>query len=70
VHEAIADCAALVEQDRGGETVQKALTYFSNNRQRMDYAASRAKGCQIGSGSIESGCKQIGMQRMKVPGAT
>lgn len=70
VGEVIAECAALVEQGRGRETAQKALTYFSNNRQRMDYAAYRAKGYQIGSGTIESGCKQIGTQRMKVPGAT
>jgi hypothetical protein len=70
VDEVIAECAGFVEQKRGGEPAQKALTYFRNNRQRMDYAGYRAKGYQIGSGTIESGCKQIGTQRMKVPGAT
>jgi site-specific DNA-adenine methylase len=44
-------------------------TYFTNNRQRMNYPEYRAKRYQIGSGTIESGCKQIGMQRLKVPGA-
>jgi hypothetical protein len=70
VDEVIAQCASFVEQKRGTEAAQKALTYFRNNRQRMDYAAYRAKGYHIGSGTIESGCKQIGTQRMKVPGAT
>jgi len=70
VDELIAECASFVEQKRGAEAAQKALTYFRNNRHRMDYAAYRAKGYQIGSGTIESGCKQIGTQRMKVPGAT
>ena len=70
VDEVIAECASFVEQKRGAEAAQKALTYFRNNRQRMDYAAYRAKGYHIGSGTIESGCKQIGTQRMKVPGAT
>jgi len=36
----------------------------------MDYATYRRKGYQIGSGTIESACKQLGVQRMKVPGAT
>jgi len=36
----------------------------------MNYAAFRARGYQIGSGTIESACKQLGILRMKVPGAT
>jgi len=36
----------------------------------MNYPAYRAKGYQIGSGTMESGCKQVGTQRLKVPGAT
>jgi hypothetical protein len=51
-------------------TCGTAVTYFTNNRQRMNYPEYRAKGYQIGSGTIESGCKQIGMQRLKVSGAT
>ncbi len=35
----------------------------------MDYAAFRKAGYQIGSGTVESACKQLGIQRMKVPGA-
>jgi hypothetical protein len=35
----------------------------------MRYAYFRQQGYQIGSGTIESSAKQIGMTRMKVPGA-
>jgi hypothetical protein len=51
------------------ETAHKAVTYFTNNRHRMDYPTYRTKGYQIGSGTIESGCKQIVTQRLKVAGA-
>jgi hypothetical protein len=67
--EVIAACSRLVEQQRGGEVARKAVTYFTHNRHRMKYADYRAQGYPIGSGTIESGCKQIGLQRMKVPGA-
>ena len=55
---------------RGQEEARQAVTYFTNNASRMDYATYRRKGYQIGSGTIESACKQLGVQRMKVPGAT
>lgn len=51
------------------DQAQLAVTYFSNNRQRMDYPTYRAQGYQIGSGTIESAVKQIASQRMKVSGA-
>ena len=35
----------------------------------MRYAQFRKQGYQIGSGTIESAAKQIGMMRLKVPGA-
>ena len=35
----------------------------------MQCAYFRKQGYQIGSGTIESAAKQIGMMRMKVPGA-
>ena len=54
---------------RAAEAATKAVTYFTNNRHRMDYPTYRAKGYQIGSGTIESGCKQIVSQRLKVAGA-
>jgi hypothetical protein len=59
----------FTDHKRAGEVAQKAVTYFTNNRQRMRYPEFRAKGYQIGSGTIESGCKQIVKQRLKVAGA-
>ena len=61
--------AEFTEHKRAGKAAQKAVTYFTNNRHRMNYTAYRAKGYQIGSGTVESGCKQIVTQRLKVAGA-
>ena len=58
-----------VAHPRAGEAAAKAVTYFTNNRHRMDYPTFRARGYQIGSGTIESGCKRIATQRLKVAGA-
>ncbi len=48
---------------------KQAVTYFSNNLERMRYAQFRSAGYLIGSGVIESGCKQIVTRRLKLPGA-
>lgn len=48
---------------------QQSLTYYSNNIERMRYDQFRASNLLIGSGVIESGCKQIVTQRLKLPGA-
>jgi hypothetical protein len=66
----IGACEALSHQGHGADQARKATTYFTNNALRMDYAAYRKAGYQIGSGTVESACKQLGIQRMKVPGAT
>ncbi len=50
------------------EAVQAASTYLTNNRERMRYASFRAQGLQVGSGSIESGCKQVIGARLKQAG--
>jgi len=65
----IAACSQHIDPQRPDDPAQKALTYFTNNRQRMDYPTYRANGYQIGSGTIESGIKQIAEKRMKVSGA-
>jgi len=44
---------------------KQALTYFNNNMERMRYAQFRTAGYLIGSGVIESGCKQIVSRRLK-----
>jgi hypothetical protein len=54
---------------QAGEAARQALSYYRNNRARMRYAEFRSKEYRIGSGTVESGCKQIGTQRLKVAGA-
>ena len=51
------------------QAVADARSYFATNRTRLRYAKFRALGFQIGSGSMESGCKQIALERLKIAGA-
>jgi hypothetical protein len=67
--EVIAACRQQLQSNRPDDPAQKAVTYCSNNRHRMDYPTYRAKGYMIGSGSMESACKQIGLERLKIAGA-
>jgi len=48
---------------------KQALNYYGNNIDRMRYAQFRSQDYLIGSGVIESACKQIVTQRLKLPGA-
>jgi hypothetical protein len=48
---------------------QDAATYFTHNATRMRYDQYRAKDYLIGSGTVESSCKQIVTQRLKCSGA-
>lgn len=65
----ITTCQQQVNPQRVDDPAQKAVTYYQNNRHRMDYAQYRKFGYQIGSGSMESGCKQLGLARLKIAGA-
>jgi len=47
---------------------RSCLGYLWRHRRRLDYATARAKGYPIGSGRIESACKQVVQQRCKGPG--
>ena len=60
-------CKALAAH--APEPVAKARHYFAVNRTRLRYAKFRALGYQIGSGTMESGCKQLGLERLKIAGA-
>jgi hypothetical protein len=48
---------------------QDAVTYFTTNAARMRYDQYRTAGYLIGSGTVESSCKQIVTQRLKCSGA-
>ena len=59
----------VLRQSAGaGAGVTEAISYYTTHQGRMDYAAYRARGLQIGSGSIESGCKQLVSARLKQAG--
>jgi hypothetical protein len=62
-------CLALAGHSAASEPASKAAIYFQNNLARMDYAHFRKQGYLIGSGTVESGCKQIGTMRLKRSGA-
>ncbi|HJS19243.1 MAG TPA: hypothetical protein VJ785_10870 [Anaerolineales bacterium] len=49
--------------------VHKAVTYLTNNPKRMEYAHFRQPGYFIGSGTVESGGKQISTLRLQPCGA-
>jgi hypothetical protein len=65
-HFVIRTCEKLASQS---EIAAKAATYFTNNAQRMRYDVFRDQGYLIGSGTVESACKQIVTRRLKVSGA-
>jgi hypothetical protein len=50
------------------EQYAKALTYFRNHHERMDYPRYLAKGWQIGTGAVESACKTVINQRLSMGG--
>jgi hypothetical protein len=47
---------------------RSAITYFTHNLARMDYARYRQLNLQIGSGTIESACKHLIAARLKQAG--
>lgn len=66
VEQVIQACQALATSC---SEAQKAANYFYTNAERMRYDHFRTAGYMIGSGSVESACKQIVTQRLKLPGA-
>lgn len=62
-------CQAFLNHNLAADVAQKAVTYYTNNQHRMDYAQYRKNGYWIGSGTIESACKQIATARLKIAGA-
>jgi hypothetical protein len=70
-----AGAALLAEMERrlgaaDRAALEKAVTHFGNNVERMDYAACAAAGLPIGSGVTEAGCKLLIKKRLCGPGMT
>ncbi len=63
----MAACRALT--DLAPKAVAEARHDFAANRPRLRYGTFRAMGLHIGSGSMESGCKQLGLARLTIAGA-
>ena len=66
----------LKSNPEGRTLACEALTYFSNNRERLGYKACRDAGLPIGSGMVEGGIRFVGKDRLdktgmrwSVPGA-
>ena len=59
-------CELLAQKS---EEASNAQTYFHNNKKRMRYDVFRGEGYMIGSGTIESACKQIVAHRLRCSGA-
>jgi len=54
--------------EEGGEKVRREKAYFATNRERMCYGEFRRRGYFVGSGVVESGCKQAVGHRLKQAG--
>lgn len=54
--------------DPDGESLDKEVTYFNNNHERMDYANATAMHLPIGSGMQEATCKTLVVERLKQSG--
>jgi len=50
------------------DEIDTALGYFENNAHRMRYRWFRSRGLFVGSGLVESGCKAVIGQRLKLSG--
>jgi hypothetical protein len=60
--------ARLEDLDYGDIDLDTALGYFENNAHRMRYKWFRSRGLFTGSGLVESGCKAVIGQRLKLSG--
>jgi hypothetical protein len=60
--------ALPLDAEQAPEQVRRAPGYFESNRERMRYPEFRAAGYPLGSGTVESGGKNVLHQRMRRPG--
>lgn len=59
----------IIRREPEADLAYVAARYFTNHRYQVAYPAYRAQGYHIGPGAMESGCKQIGLERLKIAGA-
>jgi hypothetical protein len=57
--EAVLHSLQQATQDPRGEAAAAQIHYFSHNQERMRYDQYRSRGYPIGSGTVESACKQL-----------
>ena len=69
IQDVIQACRTSLRRISSRPFAEKAITYYTHNEKRMDYARFRQQGYLIGSGTIESACKQIAAARLKCSGA-
>jgi len=62
-------CRELQEHPQVHDFATKAITYYTNNRERLNYPSYRKQNYFCGSGTVESACKQIVTTRLKKSGA-
>ena len=67
VVEQLEDILTQLPTGESAQAVEKELNYFHEHLQRMDYRAGRRRGEPIGSGAVESTCRQA-QCRFKRPG--
>jgi hypothetical protein len=70
VQQVIQDLETLQQAHPQIEAIHDTITYYTNNQCRMNYPAYRERGLQIGSGTIESGCKRVAKARLDQAGMT
>lgn len=69
VQRVVASIKQWKPSEEAAQTVKREnLHYFTTNANRMLYASFELNGFHIGSGSVESACKQYGQGRLKGPG--
>ena len=54
--------------EKQNHDIQGEINYFTENQERMDYPLYRSVGLPIGSGVVESACKNVVAARMKQSG--
>jgi len=70
LEEVISELEGIRKKKRGaGRVIEQTIAYYQKNASQMEYDKYLEKGYFIGSGVIESGCRHLSNQRLKISGA-